>query len=424
MLENSAHETDGSLFNRDFLLLWQGQLVSQIGDKAFSLGMIYWVMETTGSASLMGLLAMASALPALFLGPLGGTLADHHSRRRIIMISDLLCGLSMLILVGWMFQNPRNEGSSTLLLLAAATLFLSTMRSFFIPAINAALPDLVPRSQLARANALRQVSGGVVGALGQAIGGILYQMIGALQLFFFNGISFLISALSEFFIRLPEPPPRPRKSFRQAWHGYMTGTRLGLRYAWQRSGVPVLLLAAAASNFFFMPIFVLLPFYVDQVLGEPVTVYGYLMAAFTGGMLFGTSFAGWLKPNAEKRRRWMIASLYALSLSFALLAMTHSTSLAILSMLLVGFTSGIFNLLELTLFQLSTPNEMRGRMLGVVFAISRAVSPLGMALGGWLGDLTKKNIPLLYLCCAGATLCIASFAVSQKTFRELIALRV
>jgi len=84
------------LFNRDFLLLWQGQLVSQ----AFTVAMMFWTMEATGSASVTGLLLMAATLPGAVLGPFGGTFADRHARLRIIVVSDLVRGAAVPAFAG------------------------------------------------------------------------------------------------------------------------------------------------------------------------------------------------------------------------------------------------------------------------------------------------------------------------------------
>ena len=75
-------QTPGKLLNRNFVLLWGGQAVSQLGNQAYSLAMMFWLMEKTGSASIMGLVLTVSNLPALLLSPLGGTFADRHSRIR------------------------------------------------------------------------------------------------------------------------------------------------------------------------------------------------------------------------------------------------------------------------------------------------------------------------------------------------------
>ncbi|MFL6196642.1 MAG: hypothetical protein ACJ75H_20840, partial [Thermoanaerobaculia bacterium] len=72
-------DTGGQLLNRNYLLLWGGQAVSQLGNQAYALAIMLWLMEKTGSASLMGLVMMCASLPALLLSPIGGAFADRHS---------------------------------------------------------------------------------------------------------------------------------------------------------------------------------------------------------------------------------------------------------------------------------------------------------------------------------------------------------
>ena len=69
------------LVNRNFLLLWQGQAVSQLGNQAFSLAMAFWVLEATGSASLMGLLPACTMLLTALLAPIGGAVASRRRRQ-------------------------------------------------------------------------------------------------------------------------------------------------------------------------------------------------------------------------------------------------------------------------------------------------------------------------------------------------------
>ncbi len=141
-----------NLLNRNFFLLWQGQLVSNLGSQAFLIAAMYWTMQATGSASLMGMLMMASALPTVLLGPVGGTFADWYSRRTIIIAADLLSGICVLLLAILFFLNLPAD--LTVIGVFSAVIMLGIVKAFFQPAITAAIPDLVRKDKVAAANSM------------------------------------------------------------------------------------------------------------------------------------------------------------------------------------------------------------------------------------------------------------------------------
>ncbi|MCH9015970.1 MAG: MFS transporter, partial [Gemmatimonadetes bacterium] len=191
-----------ALFNRNFILLWQGQFVSQVGNQAYLIALMFWLLEHTGSVALMGMVLMTSSLPGVLLGPLAGAFVDRHSRKAIIVGSDLARGLAVAVLAITMVTSDSTE-------LIIATLFVVAVvngvaAAVFNPAVGAAIPDLVPPTSLRGANSLNQMSVQAASFLGLAAGGTLYALFGPVVLFTTDAISFLLSGLSEFFIRLPQ----------------------------------------------------------------------------------------------------------------------------------------------------------------------------------------------------------------------------
>lgn len=399
------------LFNRDFILLWQGQLVSRMGSQALTIAMMFWTMEATGSASLMGVLMMVGTLPAVLLGPLAGTLADRVSRKWILVICDAASGLVLLGLTVPFFL-PDVSQQLLIACLVGMVLLVGVLQAFFLPASTALLPDLVPADKLEAANGLDQGSLQLATLIGQSVGGILYKLLGAPVLFAIDGASYLFSALSESFIRVAPraEPTEPGAAPRAAYGKEMVE---GLRYVWDRRGMRDFLLLAAVVNFFAMPIIVLLPFVVSDNLARGAEWYGFLLAGFGGGALLGYAAAGGVKLSRESRATVLLVVLVAQGALLGGLGFVHRPSLALLMMIAVGALGGYFNVILTTAFQLGSDEAKRGRVMGVVMTVAMGIAPLGMALGGIVGDLTDKNLPLIFGLC-GALIVAATLLLGTR----------
>jgi DHA3 family macrolide efflux protein-like MFS transporter len=410
------------LWNRGFFLLWQGQTISQFGNVAFSTAMMLWLKEATGSASLMGIMMLASLLPGVLFGPFGGTFADRHPRIRIALVCDLLSAAAVLALSFSMF-DPRvvslQPGAMRFVigLLLAVSVGLGILRAFFTPAFSAAIPDLVPRDKIPAANSLNQFSIQGSTLIGQAIGGILYQWLGAPLLFLLDGLSYLFAGVSSAFIRVPpmEKKPASEHPFRE----FIQETGAGFRYLWRQAGLRDFIAIASVVNFFGMPIAVLLPFYVEIYLKAGDAWYGYLMAAITVGSVAGYLFAGIFTLTGKARQRAVLAAMILAPVFFGIVGSVTDRYLAMALVFLGGASLGVVNVYLMSMIQMSTPDEVRGRVMGVVITLSSSLMPLGMAVGGVVGDLTGKNIPLVYAVCGGAAL-LATLLGTRRNLREFL----
>lgn len=384
------------LWNRNFFLLWQGQTVSQLGNQAFSVALMFWAMEATGSASVVGLLMTFAVLPGVILSPFGGTFADRYSRIRIIIVCDFLAGVAILGVAGAMLFS--DAPSFILPILFAVAVLEGIIRSFFMPAIASTIPDLVPRERIAAANSLNQFSVQTCQILGQAVGGVLYNAIGAWKLFLFDGLTFLFSGFTEMGIDAPPAPAREKKAqgWSELWHEFLGETKEGLRYVWNRPGLRNFVAVAASINFFSMPTFVLFPFYVEKYLKAGADWYGFLLAGISAGSIAGFLLAGSLKLKGDVRAWTVVGCLVAGPLLIGAMGFTTNTYAALVLAFFGGAAFGMINIYVMTLLQTSTPPELRGRVLGLLGTLGGALMPIGMALGGWLGDLTDKNVPLIF----------------------------
>jgi MFS family permease len=407
------------LLNKNFFLLWQGQFVSQLGNQAHAIAMMFWLKRTTESAGVMGLILMLSMLPGVILGPIGGTFADRYSRKKIIVVCDILAGLSVLSLSGVMFLAPEAMNLNVIWL-AVVAIILGILAAVFRPAISASIPDLVPSEKLTAANSFNQSSAQISGLIGQGAGGILFRVLGAPVLFLVDGITYLISAFTESFIQIPQKTSGKSENFRELMKAFTADTKEGFRYIWQRKGMRNLFFTATFLNFFLSPIMVLLPFFIEDNLQATPDWFGYFLAAIGAGSMLGYIIAGALKVWGRTRMLVVIIALVLDAMTFGVLGLATDKYMALAIGFLIGFLNGTVNINIITILQITTPSEIRGRVFGVLGTIAGGLMPIGIALAGVIADLAHHNIPAIFIASGGITaLCTLIVSISRD-FRDFL----
>lgn len=407
------------LFNRNFFLLWQGQLVSMIGTQVFSIGMIFWIKHNTNSASLMGLLMMVSSITGVLLTIAGGIMADRYDRRRIIVWSDALSGLAVLLLGALIFLMP---GRTELVLagIFLSAVLIATLSSFSEPSITAAIPDLVPKEKLNGANSMSQLSMQLSVLAGQGIGGILFRFLGIELLVLINAVSYLYSAFSESFMSIPtryHGEAGPAKKQLERTRQDLTE---GFSFIWERRGLKRLILLSTFLNLLIMPVLLLLPFYIEDHLRVTAEWYGFILASFSAGSLLGYLFAGIFRFGCQTQRRVILLFMILEPLLYALLSLLSSEYLALAFAGLAGLMRGYITVNIISILQLTTPCNIRGRVIGFMSTLSGAMAPLGAGLAGVIFDFTGHNIQLIYLSCALLMLAVTVLTALSRDFRKYL----
>ncbi len=396
--------------------------MSSIGTQAFTIAAMFWVKHATESATTMGMIMMASTIPMVLLSPFGGTFADQFSRRNIIIVCDLISGLGVLVLAALMFLIPDST-ALLLTILVVVTILQGVVGAFFSPAIRAAIPSIVPADKLTAANSLHQSSVELSTLIGQSIGGLCFRLLGAPVMFLLDGITFLFSAFSESWITIPQKLPEKRESASEAIALFKSDMSSGFRYVWKRNGLRNLLLIAAILNFFAIPFFVLLPFYVEDHLLARVDWYGYLLAALGGGGLIGYGIAGTLGLEGRPRRISLVVSLLFQAVLLTMLGFVANQWLALILMFTSGIFHGIVNINFLTLLQIATDDEFRGRVFGVMYLLVGGLSPLAMILAGVVADSLDHDVAMIFRWCGCALIITAIFSLLDRHFREFLAFK-
>jgi MFS family permease len=407
--------------NRNLFLLLQGQFVSQIGNEIALIATLFWVKQATDSATLMGIVMMVSALPPLLLGTVGGTFADRFSRKNIIVICDILSGVSFLLLAALLSTNSDDKNLVVIWLLVSSA-FVASVNSFFKPAIASAIPDLVSKLQLTRANSLMQASLSVATFLGQGLGGLLFRVMGTPLLFLLDGITYLLSAFSESFIQFP--PSKVKKHNEDKFLNLKTSLMEGIDYVKGNTGLKTFFLAVAALNIFSAPIYSLLPFYVEDTLQVKSDWYGFFLGATTIGFFTGYILAGTINLSGKARVILLEFLILLASANFIGLGLIKTPLLSLILMYGIGVSLGCTLILVVTLLQTATPLTMRGRVFGILEVIGNGLTPFSMGISGVVADLIDHNIPLIYIT-SGAIYCLIALSLFlNKELKEFLSIDI
>jgi MFS transporter, DHA3 family, macrolide efflux protein len=407
------------LFNKNFTLLWQGQFISNLGIQGFQIATLFWIKHETNSASLMGLMMMLSSIPAILLGPFGGAIADRYSRRKIILWCDFINAVAVLSLALVAFLLPE-KSPAILVWIFGVSVITSLLTAMFNPAIVAAIPDLVPRKQVMSANSLAQLSIQIAAFIGQGIGGTLFRLLGAPILLLINSGTYLFAVFSEYWIRIPQVIPHTQAEWRNQARTFLRDTAQGFQYVWGSVGLRWLVIVSAFLSFFSVPVIMLLPFFIEDVLKVSVDWYGWMLAIYGGGTMAGYLLAGVWKPAGSLRKIIILVFMVLEAAGYGILGLVHSPVAALGLAALGGLVGGYITINITTILQVSTPNQIRGRVFGVLSTLSAGLSPVAMGLSGILADLSGKNIPLIYMACGVVMAVLTIFAASSIAFRNYI----
>ncbi len=407
---------------RNFFLLWQGQLVSQLSVQMLSVSLIFWLKHATESATVLGLLMMTLTLPSVLIGPLGGTFADRYRRKVIIVLCDILTGLSALSLAVVFFVAESNHELLISWLFFIA-FFVGVIAAFFGPAMLAIVPELVPAEKVTRANSMLQIVSRLAIFVGQGIGGLMFRLLGVPIVSLVSGIAFLLSAASESFISdgyqaTIKSKEKNNQNFLIEFYGQMIE---GFRYLWGNKGMRDLFIFFAFFAFFSTPITILLPFYVEDVLGVEADWYGFLIAAFSIATFAGYLLAGLLQIKARDRGVWFIISLAIIAISTGSLGMIHTPILALLPIFMSGMVSGFVSINIITAMQLNIQADMRGRVMGLLMMLIGAPSAIAAAVTGVVTDLIGKNIPVIYIACGLIMILLIMIVSFNRDLQDFLA---
>ncbi|HYE12636.1 MAG TPA: MFS transporter [Patescibacteria group bacterium] len=377
--------------NKNFLLIMTSRFVSFLGDSVHYFALSWYIINVIGQGKVLGLLLTLSTLPAVFLGPFVGVLADRFDRRKIMITVDVIRGVLALTL-GYLVYI----GQAPIWVFFVVTLLLSISSTMYFPASGALFPSLVHETHLIKANSVASFLGTFTGILGPAVAGPVYGIVGPEGLFLLNGITFFFAAVCEFLLK---PPAMEHNAAAKA-KNYLSNLKEGLQFVFHKKALFAMLLFGGTVNFFFWPIQnIVQPVIGSKVLAFDSTMYGTMISFFPIGMLIATLLIP-LLPQPKKKYRFMLWSMFIQSIGLILLAIPilpivrpYMTNTNILFytycgiLIIRGAAFGFTNVPMQVVYQTLTPNEYRGRVFALQGAFFQGLMPVSMGIAGFFVDI-------------------------------------
>lgn len=359
--------------NPDFRRLYLASFISLGGDWFLLVALFALALELTGSALSVALLVVSQEIPFFLMSPVGGALADRLDRRRLMVACDLL---RAALCLGFLLVGDAGSMWIAYLLLAA----ISSLSAVFDPASSAAFPNLVDPEDLGPANALFGSLWGTMLALGAAAGGVVAATLGRDAAFVVDAASFAASGL--LLARIHRPFSGPRDP--DAEHpGIVEATIEAARYA--RSDHRVLALLAVKAGFGLAAgVMVLLSVFAEHVYRAGAIGIGVLMAARGVGALVGP-FLGRRAAGPRDRRLFHAIgmALAVFGVGYALLGLMPSLLLGAVTVALAHLGGGAQWMLSTYGLQRITPDEVRGRIFAIDYALITLTLTVSSLVTAW-----------------------------------------
>ncbi len=387
---------------KNLLFYMLGRFISYIGTGIQQIAIPLYILDITHSAIMMGIFSALNLLPNVITLPFAGILGDRRNRKNIMVITDIGRGVLILTLGFLALWNSLN-----IYILFSIQIFVSIMDSIFSASSTAILPELIKEEELMKAISMRGGSDAISMIVGPCLGGIIYGLLGIKAVFYLNGLSFIISAVSSLLIIYKNINDKKEKITLKS---FFTENASVLRFIKKNKALTQLSLFCLLVNFLVAPFFdIVFPYVLKKCVGFNSQQYGYLISCFTVGILLGNIAIGaYLKKFSTKiiikfAILFQAVMLFVLTFSVYPNAVNylggHNLKLFIVLaavILLCGlFNSGINTPLNVNL-QKMVPNEMRARFFAILGVFCQGAVPFGSLIYGFiLGNFAYQYVLLI-----------------------------
>ena len=390
--------------NRDFMLLWTGQVVSTVGSRASSVAFPLLVLALTGSPSKAGLVAFAQTLPFPILFLVAGIVVDRVDRKKLLLVADGIRAVAFATLVAALALDRVALAHILVVAFVEGSFFV-----FFRLAESAALPRVVPKEQIPTAVAQNQARDQGAELAGAPLGGLLFGLDRVLP-FVFDAVSYAIGFLTLLFVRSPlqeEREPRTTRVREELVEGF--------RVTWREPFIRAIVMLVAGSNFAFNALFLVL-IVRAQDLGASPALVGAMFAFLGVGAVVGAIVAP-LVARRVPARIVLVGTLWLwAAYAFVLPTLPNAIALGVVGGVF-GSLGPIFNVTLSAYRYALVPDRLLGRVGSVILLVAWGTIPLGGIAAGVLLETIGAVESMLVL--AVVNLLVAVGATAARTVRNV-----
>ncbi|KPL20802.1 MAG: hypothetical protein AMJ93_11060 [Anaerolineae bacterium SM23_84] len=365
-----------------FLAIWTGQAFSLVGSRVAQFGLVWWLTESTGSATVLATASMVALLPCIVLGPVVGVLVDRWNRRLVIIAADALIGLSALWLAALFWS-----GSVQIWHIYVLLLLRSLGEGFHGPAMQASTSLMVPEKHLTRVAGLNQSMNGALNIVGPPLGALLLRWLPFHGLMLVDVGSALLAILPLLFVNVPQPSRDPLTTGQPSiWEDLVEG----LRYVRGWPGLVALIGGALVFKIALTPAFSLIPLLLSEHYGGGAAELSLLESVMGIGILLGGVLLG-VWGGFQHRIHTVLLSTTMLAAGLTALGLLPANKLwaAVVVGYVVGMAIPLADGPIMAILQANIAPGIQARVFTLIGSLISLSSPLGLALAGpvadWLG---------------------------------------
>jgi MFS family permease len=365
--------------SRNFRLFFAGQAVSVTGTWMQMVAAAWLVLRLTNSGVALGIDTALAFGPILVLGPLGGTFADRHDKRRILLATQIAFGLLALAL--WAVVA---SGAVELWMVYALSFLQGVVTAVDQPTRQSFFAEMVEPRDLPNAVSLNSAVMTGTRIVGPAVAGALIAGVGMEWCFLVNAVSYLavIGAL----LAMRPGELRPQRAARSRG-----AIREGLRYVWRTDELRRPLVLMSVLFVFAFNYSVLIPLFAERTFNGDAGTLGLLFTVTGVGSLAGALVMA-ARPGPSEHRLAMAA--VGVGVVTVLVALTPTLPLAVASMFPLGVASIVFFVTANSTLQLSVRADMRGRVMALYGIVFLGSTPIAAPIAGWVGEHLGPRVGL------------------------------